>query len=270
MSNTGYAIKTNGTFWVWGSNTYGVLGLNQPGPSHRSSPTQLGTETTWSDVSGTAKEKSFALKTDGTFWSWGYNNKGELGLNNTIKYSSPVQVGTDTTWSKVASYKTNSLGLKTDGTLWSWGYNLLGGLGLNDTVQRSSPTQIPGTWSNISSGTPSDNNQGIAQKSDGTLWAWGENQRGFLGQNQAPSPTTSRSSPVQVSGTTWDVAQMAQKKIIATKTDGSIWSWGYNAQGSAGLNNEVQNSSPTQIGTDTNWIATSFRGGRNATIIMRS
>ena len=59
------------------------------------------------------------------------------------------------------------------------------------------------------------------------------------------------------------------KKIIATKTDGTLWSWGYNNNGGAGVNSNVQNSSPTQVGTDTNWIASSFRGGRNATIIMR-
>ena len=64
-------------------------------------------------------------RTDGTLWSWGYNTYGQLGQNNTeIKYSSPVQVGTDTTWSKlaVASAHAHNLMTKTDGTLWSMGW----------------------------------------------------------------------------------------------------------------------------------------------------
>ena len=168
----------------------------------------------------------------------------------------------------------NSFVIKTNGTLWAiGGVNYAGSLGINLSgpsiaAARSSPTQIPGTtWSNISSGAYNNHNQAIAQKSDGTLWVWGENENGILGLNQPNA--TNISSPTQIPGTTWDVSQMAMKKIIATKTDGTLWSWGYNNNGGAGVNSNVQNSSPTQVGTDTNWIASSFRGGRNATIIMR-
>ena len=149
-------IKTDGTLWTWGHNYYGALGLNGAqsgidGVDH-SSPVQVGTDTTWSDISGCSYSSSFALKTDGTFWSWGYNNNGELGFHAGpgpgASRSSPVQVGTETTWSKVAYYYGNSMGLKTDGTMWAWGQNATGALAQNNRTQYNSPVQIPGTdWS---------------------------------------------------------------------------------------------------------------------------
>jgi len=99
MGGSSGAIKTDGTLWVAGSNTTGVLGQNNR--TSRSSPVQI-PGTTWSDIliqSGSA----VALKTDGTIWGWGGNDNGELGQNNTIQYSSPVQVGSLTTWTKIGN-----------------------------------------------------------------------------------------------------------------------------------------------------------------------
>ena len=97
-----------------------------------------------------------ATKTDGTLWSWGYNYYGNLGDNTNIKYSSPVQIGTDTTWSKVNGKQRmgyTAAALKTDGTLWAWGNSASGVLGQNEghnpapaAPAVSSPIQIPGTW----------------------------------------------------------------------------------------------------------------------------
>ena len=94
-----------------------------------------------------------AVKTDGTMWSWGGNLNGVLGLNQSsdnVKYSSPVQIGTDTNWSKVRGGD-GSAAIKTDGTLYTWGYNQYGGmLGHNETgpgaTNYSSPVQVPGTY----------------------------------------------------------------------------------------------------------------------------
>ena len=93
----------------------------------RSSPTQL-PGTTWASITVSNNSPSYsrlAIKTDGTLWGWGNNTRGILGVNDTTRYSSPVQVGSGTDWSKcqVGEYLANSFGLKTDGTLWSWGYN---------------------------------------------------------------------------------------------------------------------------------------------------
>ena len=97
------------------------------------------------------------FKTDGTLWTWGGNWNGSLGHNQAeaqlAKCSSPIQVGTDTTWSD-GTGATGShwrLATKTDNTLWSWGGGSNGSTGLNNRTNYSSPTQVPGTdWYSIS------------------------------------------------------------------------------------------------------------------------
>ena len=154
-----FAGKTDGTLWIWGTNQYGQLGLNQagsyPSGAWRQTPTQIGTSTDWNvsvDTMTTGDMQTLVIKTDGTLWSWGANFYGDLGLNNTTKYSSPTQIGTETTWSKVAASAYGVFGLKTDGSMWGWGsasntYTAISAW--NDNVNRSSPTQIPGTWTAV-------------------------------------------------------------------------------------------------------------------------
>ena len=140
-----FALKTDGTLWAWGNNADGQLGQNVGGnPGDRSSPVQIpGTD--WNYVRG-GYSFGMATRTDGTLWMWGENASGALGQNNTTKYSSPVQVGSDTTWNGVQGGYFYTAATKTDGTLWSWGLNSNGQLGLNNTTQYSSPIQIPGDW----------------------------------------------------------------------------------------------------------------------------
>ena len=241
--------------WTWGWNPYGELGLNNT--TSVSSPTQVGTDNNWSTLDnngGYAHWETGAIKTDGTLWTWGANAKGQLGHNNTTTYSSPKQVGTDTTWNgypKMSYY--NSAFTKSDGTLWATGNNAYGQLGLNDRTNRSSPTQIPGTtWSSGLRVNSFNKGLGIlAIKTDGTLWSWGANNGGFLGLNQSGS--TYISSPTQIPGTSWNTVDVHESGVVATKTDGTLWGWGYNIYGNLGDNNTTPYSSPKQIGTDTTW-----------------
>ena len=136
-----------------GGDNYGVLGLNDQ--VNRSSPTQI-PGTIWADVQKGYKSM-FASKTDGTLWAWGYNINGSLGQNNRTTYSSPVQIGSDTTWAagdgKLAAGQEIAGAIKTDGTLWVWGKGENGGLGQNQAgspFRRSSPVQVPGTTWNLS------------------------------------------------------------------------------------------------------------------------
>ena len=214
------ATRTDGTLWAWGQNTEGQLGHNNK--TQYSSPVQIhGAGTTWKQFSGGIYNQCFATKTDGTLWSWGYNPIGGLGHNNKTKYSSPKQVGSDTTWSIVSqSYYQSVLATKTDGTLWGWGNNHFGNLGLNNRTNYSSPVQVPGTtWGTTINDLAGTDYGGFARKTDGTIWAWGVNDKGQLGQNEGPGslPSGSYSSPVQIPGT-WDVIHtLAGKSLIAYK-----------------------------------------------------
>ena len=134
-----------------------------------------------------------------TLFSWGNNNYGQLGQNNQTQFSSPIQIP-GTTWSSINSGAQHSLAIKTDNTLWSWGLNQFGRLGQNNTTPRSSPVQIPGTsWSSLGKSASENATHTMAIKTDGTLWSWGSNSYGTLGQNNQ----IFYSSPVQIPGTTW-------------------------------------------------------------------
>jgi alpha-tubulin suppressor-like RCC1 family protein len=179
------AVKTDGTLWAWGTNASfgqgGALGFGTY--STKSDPTQVGAGATWAKVSAIAGA-SFAIKTDGTLWSWGRNSYGHLGLGDTTNTYSPQQVGSLTDWSTLAiggdSASSAMFAIRTNGTMWAWGKNFnWGKLGLGDTIARSSPTQIGAltTWSKVANGS----NFGAAIKTDGTLWMWGRNGYGELG-----------------------------------------------------------------------------------------
>jgi alpha-tubulin suppressor-like RCC1 family protein len=245
--------KTDGTLWTWGRAINGQLGINNV--FDRSSPTQVGSNTNWNRVS-TGENHTVATKTDGTLWTWGQNNLSQLGQNGPgdTGRSSPIQIGSNTNWNRISSSWNSMLATKTDGTLWAWGSSAWGQLGLNDAgVYRSSPTQV-GTntnWNLISIGNSS---YVLATKTDGTLWAWGRNTNGQLGLGDA----NSRSSPTQVgSATNWNQVGMVPHLVtsfaMATKTDGTLWTWGFNSNGQLGLNDTVSRSSPVQVGTDTGW-----------------
>ena len=260
-SLTNFYSKLDGTLWSAGYNSGGQMGQNDR--TTRSSPTQIGDDTTWSTGGVMGRFTPKFLKTDGSLWAWGKNHHGQLGLNQTdnLELSSPTQIP-GTTWSSVTGIGYRTLALKTDGTFWSWGYNEYGQTGSNDRVKRSSPTQVgtETTWAKLPvSGGENASAASALIKTDGTMWIWGMNHfSGKLGLNQYGATGGQRSSPAQIPGTTWSNIACGQKTTMATKTDGTLWMMGYNDVGNLGLNDVVFRSSPTQI-PGTNWHLTNFR-----------
>jgi len=257
MGSSSLSIKRDGTLWSWGNNSKGQLGLGNI--TSYSSPKQIGALTNWSKLGGGGRS-SLAIKTDGTLWAWGYNNYGQLGLGDITDRSSPVQVGSLTTWLSVACSYGSSFAVKTDGTLWSWGQGTFGQLGLGNTTYYSSPKQIGAltTWAKV---CPCAYNEScFAIKADGTLWAWGNGLLGSLGLGNV----TSYSSPKQIGAlTNWSSTSFASLGYggLGIKTDGTMWSWGYNYQGVLGLNNTTNYSSPKQVGALTTWSKVSKTPG---------
>jgi len=232
-------INSAGNLFVWGGPSPIFTGDN-------TTALQSWTVVSFGDAGGTSTAGSgiFAIRDNGTLWAWGNNAYGALGHNNTVSYSSPVQVGT-CLWKSVYAACNKTAAIRQDGTLWVWGTNDNGALGLNDSIaRRSSPTQI-GTsiWSAVSIGGCA----GMAIRQDRTLWTWGVNLSGAMGLNS----TLSTSSPVQVGTSLWTAVSTNNTSGIpstgAIRCDGALFTWGCNAQNQLGDNTTINRSSPVQI-----------------------
>ena len=227
-----------GKLWMWGNNKFGQLGINSEITMNYPNQTVYDT-TNWLKLSS-GFGHSLIIKNDGTLWSWGLNIHGEVGNQEIITKSIPVQVGTDSTWMQANAGIFSSAATKNDNTLWTWGSNEFGQLGNNAINNESSPVQIAGNdWSYVNS-----NGSGcFAIKKDGTAWVWGRNNDGQLGLNDK----NHRSSPTQLGNTSdWSIITSGAWHKAAIKTDGSLWLWGGNFAAQIGDGTTTNISSPVQ------------------------
>ncbi len=199
---------------------------------------------------------SLALKSDGTVWSWGLDNYGQLGLTVSgtctvggFVYScstTPVQVTTLSVVTSLSGGWQHSLALKSDGTVLAFGYNAFGQLGNGTTTRSTTPVQV----SNLSGvkalaqGAGPSTSQVL--KSDGTVWDWGWGLAGNLGNGQ----TQNSSVPIQVSGLSGVTAvAIGAEHGLAVVAGGNVYAWGDNSKGELGNGSTTNSSTPVQVST---------------------
>jgi YD repeat-containing protein len=245
------ALKADGTVWSWGDNEQGELGDGTT--TSRAAPVQVvgpGGLGTLSGIVAIAAGLGFSLavKSDGTVMSWGKNTEGELGapssntcLSTQPCSTTPIQVTGLVGVSTIAAGEYHALAVKRDGSVWGWGYNAFGEVGDGTTIQRNTPVQVIGPGGSGSLGGITSVSAGgsfsTARKSDSTVWSWGVNLNGQLGDGT----TTNRSTPVQVIGPgrvgflgSITSTSSGGQHVLALKNDGTIWSWGENSNGALG------------------------------------
>jgi alpha-tubulin suppressor-like RCC1 family protein len=202
-------------------------------------------------------------------WSWGRNLYGALGLGLTTsaRLSSPVQIGSETNWSKISAangylFETrHNLAIKDNGTLWAWGANEYGQLGNGLTADTSVVVQvgtgITGNWLSADCGELMCAGIRAEGATGRTIWTWGNSRYGRLGRDHGFNFAIR--NPVLLgtnSDRDWEMVSCGGQHMVALKvrgTERTLWAWGRNTWGQLGLGDTRNRSSPVQIGTDTDW-----------------
>jgi len=244
----GYAntvgVKTDGTIWGCGSGINGQL--NNTTNFDEYNLISLSNLNNWQFIKN-FYTNTFAIKTDGTLWACGFSLYGELGLGTTTTGSDVlVQVGTATNWKEVVSGRSQTIAIKNDNTLWGWGQNDAYQVGNGSCCSNIlSPVLVSSAtdWKMIG---VSDARSSFALKTNGTLWGWGLNISGLLGDS---SVSTYQVPTLLNTSTNWKEISIGQYHALALKTDNTLWSWGGNGNGEGahptGINYIPQN--PYQI-----------------------
>lgn len=272
------ARRADGKLYAWGQNIWGQLGDSTT--SDRNAPVVVsnGAATTaWTKIAvgdqfaiGLRAGTGTAAASGGTLWAWGQNDNGQLGLGDQVKRSVPTQIGTITTWVNVWAGKSHVVALKADGTLWAWGRNNEGQLGDLTLLGRSSPVKVGGsdktnvaTYNAASAG----GTHTIAIQKDGSLWTWGDNTSGQLGNtavSSTPVPT-----PAKIGSLTYNSVSAGASHSMAIDTTGKLWAWGSNSSGQLGNNAGSAGGTlnvPTQITADSDWTIVSAGGAHTLAI----
>jgi alpha-tubulin suppressor-like RCC1 family protein len=197
---------------------------------------------------------SLGLKADGSLWTWGLNQIGQLGLGTTVGWNTPQLVVGYTDWVEVAAGSYHTLGMRAGGSLYSWGYNGFGQLGLGYIKDGElEPLSVSTGWATVATG----GHHSLGRKIDGTLWAWGYNHDGQLGlgalfypdDQYTPQKVGTERTGVKVGG--------GGGYSLGLQANGSLWAWGRNNQGELGLGNTSEEPvlSTTQVPGASNWVA---------------
>ncbi len=243
-ANHSLFITSDGSLWTMGENNYGQLGDGS------FSNTNLPQRIVTGGVTGIAGSgHSLFIKTNGSLWGMGWNYQGQLGDGNPV--TSPPY-GIDLPEQILASGVTavsaggqHSLIIKTNGSLWAMGFNMWGELG-DGTFATSAPFGVDLPEQIVASNVTAiaaGGNHSLFLKSDGSLWAMGENNNGQLGDGTYNNTNL----PEQIVTSNVTAIAAGNEFSLFLKSDGSLWAMGYNAQGGLGDGTYVKTNVPVQI-----------------------
>jgi len=253
------AVKADGTVWAWGDNLHGQLGDG----THDASSTPIRVPGL-SGVNAVAAGRGFsvALTASGTVWTWGA--AGNLGNGTTAESPGPVQASLLSGVVAISACNDHSLALRTDGTVWSWGWNGYGQLGDGVSgVNRTVPIQVVGLSNATAIAAGGDFS--LALKGDGSVWAWGANWHGQLGDGT----TTQHNLPAQVAGLSGVTGIGAgYSHALAVRSDGGARAWGANSEGQLGDGITERQSQPTPVSVQLTEVAR-VAGGAFFSVALR-
>ena len=248
-------VKTDGTLWAAGNNSYGELGNGTTNDS--TSPVFVTSNVVSVATGGSYHEgHSLFVKNDGTLWAMGNNSYGQLGIGNQMSTNLPVYV-TNNVVAVAAGVGYNSdysLFVKADGTLWGMGENYFGQLGNGNTSATSKPVKVATNVVTLAAG----GGHSLFVKVDGTLWAMGANGSGQLGIG-----TNNSTLPLLVTNNVVAVATGGGHSLFV-RSDGTLWGMGYNGYGQLGNGTTNNANQPVLI---TNSVVAATGGFRHSLFV---
>jgi alpha-tubulin suppressor-like RCC1 family protein len=258
-------LHQEGSVWGWLNNNLNI-GSNPQFAFGRPAQTDRGTN--WATVA-TGWQTVAGIKHDGSLWVWGNGTQGLWGDKALQITMTPTQVGTDSDWGSVAAGNDFFAALKRDGTLWTWGGNRYGQVGDGtgagkdyEQAGKKAPVQIGANtnWVMLRARVF----RATALKSDGSLWAWGWNVYGELGDGSYEP----RNAPVRVGKENdWAAVFVGNNHTLAIKRDGGLWTWGENVEGQLGDGTKIKKSYPIPVGKDHDWLMAA--GGGYHTLALK-
>jgi len=256
------ALRSDGTVWAWGDNRAGQLGRGTTS-NHEVTPARVTGLAGVTKISAGA-DFALALRSDGTVSAWGDNRRGQLGNGTAASSPVPVKVAGLSQVTGISAGYDSSMATRTNGisaitSVWTWGGNDFGQLGDGTLTSHSTPERVTGLpvyiagisagggfTARLGDGISATGGFATVLGTDGTVWAWGDDSAGQLGNARSSIPVT---RPVNTIGAGSGITQLSAGDfhVLALKSNGTALAWGSNGSGQLGNGTTTDPAGPVQV-----------------------